>query len=74
MRLDGAPIWGWFQGIQDITASLSYGSSESMSVAADLAYRPSPKLHGYSAEGEYISAGGGSVADYPPAIVWVSFS
>lgn len=79
--MEGGDALGWSanlelvsQGIQDITAGLSYGLNDSMSVAADLACRPSPKLHSYSADGEYISAAGGSVADYPPAIVLVSFS
>ena len=61
------------KGPQDITASVGTGLGESMSVAFNLAYRPTPSAVGpYDSEGKYAVKG--AAADYPPAIFWLSFS
>ena len=62
------------KGVQDVTASLGLGIGDSMSAALNVAYRPTPAAVGpYDSEGNYIT-GKGDVADYPPAIFWLTFS
>lgn len=62
------------QGVQDVTATIAYDLGGGLAVNGNAAYRPSPKLHGYSGDGKYASAKDGKEADYPPAIVWVGVS
>ncbi|MBI3994013.1 MAG: hypothetical protein HY342_12130 [Candidatus Lambdaproteobacteria bacterium] len=62
------------RGVQDVTASVGAGLGASMSVAFNLAYRPTPAAVGpYDSEGKYTT-GKGEAADYPPAIFWLSLS
>jgi len=59
-------------GIQDVTLSLGYGLGESLSVAFNASYRPTPDLVGYDKDGKYTV--GGEEKDYPPAIFWLTLS
>lgn len=65
---------GGDQGIQDLTATIAYDLGGGLAVNGNAAYRPTPRLHGYTSDGKYISAKDGSEADYPPAIVWLGVS
>ena len=62
------------QGLQDITATIAYDLGGGLGVNANVAYRPTPALVGYSSDGKYASAKDGSAADYPPALVWIGVS
>jgi hypothetical protein len=62
------------QGIQDVTATLAYALGGGLAVNGNVAYRPTPQLHGYTSDGKYLSAKDGSEQDYPPALIWLGVS
>jgi hypothetical protein len=59
------------QGIQDVTATLAYDLGGGLALSGNVAYRPTPQLHGYTSDGKYLSAKDGSEQDYPPAVIWL---